>query len=173
MIHTEAMERLKEFQDVQELPTIPFQSLEPTNWSPPLNSWCKVNFNGAIFQELEAAGLGVVIRDHEGKVIGALSERISLPPSVEYVEALVGRRAISFAKEIGLQKVIFERDAVNIINSLNTEEDCLASFGHLIEDSRQLVASFRDFAFSLAKRKGSRVVDKLTKLARESLFPQS
>lgn len=41
--------------------------------------------------------MGVVIRDHEGNMIEALSERIALPPSVEDVEALACRRAISFA----------------------------------------------------------------------------
>lgn len=40
----------------------------------------------------------MVIRDYEGSVIGALSERIALPSSIKDVEALVGRRAISFAK---------------------------------------------------------------------------
>ena len=101
--------------------------------TPPPISWCKANFDGAIFQELGAAGLGVVIRDHEGSVIGALSERIALPPSMEDVEALAGRRAIAFAKEIGLQEVIFEGDAEIIINSLFTDGKCMAHFGHLIE----------------------------------------
>ena len=35
--------------------------------------------------------MGVVIRDHEGNMIGALSERIALPPSVEDVEHVGGR----------------------------------------------------------------------------------
>lgn len=123
------------------------------------------------FQELGAASLGVVIRDHEGGVIGALSERIALPPSVEDVEALAGRKVILFAQELGLQEVIVEGDAKIIINNLNTDDDCMASFGHLMEDSRQLVASFRAFAFSHVKRKLNSVADKLAKLARESHFP--
>ena len=117
--------------------------------------------------------MGVVIRDHEGNMIEALSERIALPPSVEDVEALACRRAISFAQEIGLQEVVFEGDAEIIINSLNSDEECMASFGHLIEDSQQLVTSFRAFAFSYVKRKGNGgVADKLAKLARESHFPR-
>lgn len=113
----------------------------------------------------------MVIRDHEGGVIGALSERIALPPSVEDVEALAGRKVILFAQELGLQDVIVEGDAKIIINSLNTDDDCMASFGHLIEDSRQVAASFRAFAFSHVKRKLNSVPDKLAKLARESHFP--
>lgn len=113
----------------------------------------------------------MVIGDHEGGVIGALFERIALPPSVEDVEALAGRKVILFAQELGLQEVIVEGGAKIIIKSLNTDDDCMASFGHLIEDSRQLVASFRAFAFSHVKRKLSSVADKLAKLARESHFP--
>uniref|UniRef100_A0A7N2LEQ1 RNase H type-1 domain-containing protein n=1 Tax=Quercus lobata TaxID=97700 RepID=A0A7N2LEQ1_QUELO len=79
-IHANAIERLREFQQAQDLPSY---SMSPLLWS--------------------TAGLGVVIRDHEGKVIGALSERIALPPSVDDVEALACRRAISFARKIGLQ----------------------------------------------------------------------
>ena len=78
----------------------------------------------------------MVIRDHEGSVIGALFERIALPPSVEDVEALAGRRAILFAQELGLLEVIFEGDAEIIVNSFNTDEECMAPFGPLIEDSR-------------------------------------
>ena len=48
----------------------------------------------------------------------------------------------------------------------------MASFGHLIEDSQQLVTSFRAFAFSYVKRKGNGVADKLAKLVRESHFPR-
>ena len=172
MIHTEALERLQEFQRVQETPTAPSQVAEPICWYPPSNSWCKANFHGAVFQELGEAGLGVVVRDHEGTVIGALSERIALPPTVEEVEAMAARRAISFAKELDLPKVIFEGDAAGIIDFLNSEEDCLAPFGHIIEESRYLGASFSAFAFSHVKRLGNRVADKLAKLARESLAPR-
>ena len=48
----------------------------------------------------------------------------------------------------------------------------MAPFGHLIEDSLQLVASFRSFSFSHVKRKGNCVADKLAKLARGSHLPQ-
>ncbi|XP_050281288.1 uncharacterized protein LOC126722181 [Quercus robur] len=123
-----------------------------------------------MFQDIAAAGLGVVIRDHEGKVIGALSERIALPPSVNDVEALACRRAISFAQKIGLQEVyvVFE----TIIKSLNSDEFCLAPFGHLIEDSLQLISSFRSLAFSHVKRKGNCVANKLAKQAKGSTLSQ-
>lgn len=57
-----------------------------------------MNFDGAIFENLALAGLGIVIRDEQGLIIIALSQRIPLPNSVNMVEALAVRRAIIFAQ---------------------------------------------------------------------------
>ena len=53
----------------------------------------------------------MVIRDSEGMVIAALSESISLPSTVEDMEALACRKAIYFSSELGLQDVVFEVDS--------------------------------------------------------------
>ena len=71
-----------------------------------------------------------------GKVVGALSERINLPPTVEDVEALACRRAIVFAIELGLHHVVFEGDSATVINHLQEDTPCLASFGNAIADSQ-------------------------------------
>ncbi|KAL4616185.1 hypothetical protein ACB092_07G180400 [Castanea dentata] len=56
-----------------------FQSL----WYPPLPSCYKANF-----EDISTAGIRVIIRNSEGQVTGALSEKINLPPSVDEMEAL-------------------------------------------------------------------------------------
>ena len=61
----------------------------------------------------------MVIRDTNGAVIGALSARVPLPQSVAMVEALACRRVVQFAVEIGLHYVIFEGDAVVVINAIS------------------------------------------------------
>ena len=40
-------------------------------WIPPIPDQFKINFDGAVFSELDAAGLGLVIHDFRGRVIGA------------------------------------------------------------------------------------------------------
>ena len=45
---------------------------------------------------------------------------ISLPQSVVAVEALMCRRAVKFAVEIGLTRVVIEGDSAVIINVLTT-----------------------------------------------------
>lgn len=49
------------------------------------------------FKRTNSAGLGVIIRNNKGAVIGALAMRIPLPQSVAAIEALACRRAVQFA----------------------------------------------------------------------------
>ena len=53
-------------------------NLDPIHWKPPQSPCCKINFDGAIFQDQKMVGIWVVIRDSGGQVIGALSDRIYL-----------------------------------------------------------------------------------------------
>ena len=118
------------------------------------------------------AGIGVVIRDSEGMVIAVLSERISLPSTVEDVEALACRKAISFSIELGLQDVVFEVDSEIIYSHLVSDSTCMTAFGHIIEDSRWLATSLRSVSFSHVRRNGNRVADKLAKLTKFLYEPQ-
>ncbi|KAL4643893.1 hypothetical protein ACB092_02G124200 [Castanea dentata] len=64
---------------------------------PPLHGY-KINFDGAIFEKENVAGLGVVIRNHEGLVMASLFE----------VKALVVGRAVEFALELGFDNIFLE-----------------------------------------------------------------
>ena len=49
----------------------------------------KVNFDGAVFGELNKSGVGVVIRDSNGAVLASCSEKIFQAYKAEKTEALV------------------------------------------------------------------------------------
>ena len=57
-------------------------------------------------------------RNEQGLVMASLSQKIPLPFTVVKVEALVGRRAVEFAVELGLDRIILERDSLILINTL-------------------------------------------------------
>ena len=59
----------------------------------------KVNFNRAIFREEQKAGVGVIIRDEHGKVIASMADGISLPFSVDVVEAFAAKEALKFTQD--------------------------------------------------------------------------
>ena len=68
-------------------------------WRPPSPNHYKINFDGAVFSDVEATGLGVVIHGSCGRVIGSLAEHVPLLTSIAIVEALAYRMALLFAKE--------------------------------------------------------------------------
>uniref|UniRef100_A0A7N2MCV5 RNase H type-1 domain-containing protein n=1 Tax=Quercus lobata TaxID=97700 RepID=A0A7N2MCV5_QUELO len=52
-----------------------------------------------------------------------MAEQVLLPNLVAAVEAIAAVRAVSFAKEIGLNSIVLEGDSEIIINSLKSEEN--------------------------------------------------
>ncbi|KAL0008403.1 hypothetical protein SO802_009905 [Lithocarpus litseifolius] len=68
-------------------------------WKPLDRISYKTNFDGAMFHNSGEAALGVVVQNHEGEVMAALSKKIPLPPSVTQLELLATRQATLFVQE--------------------------------------------------------------------------
>nr|POE96713.1 hypothetical protein CFP56_44727 [Quercus suber] len=107
-------ERLREFKFVQEDPQLESIHSEVTCWTPPQNSQLKVNYDGAVFNDIQHARVGVVVRDGVGVVRGALSDKFTLPMNVEDIEALACRSTVVFTLELGLREVVFECNSKTI-----------------------------------------------------------
>ena len=112
-------------------------------WIPPIYPLYKVNFDGATFKKLGAAGLGAVVHDHTGSVLGALAERIHLPSSPAVVEALTCRRALYFAKELSIFEVSVEGDSEVIIKAILARDMANPEYGHVISDILIVANDFR------------------------------
>ncbi|XP_050258959.1 uncharacterized protein LOC126703953 [Quercus robur] len=108
------------------------------------------------------AGIGVVIRDCNGNIMGALSQKIVLPQSIEHAEALAASRAMTFARELSLSKVIFEGD---IINAINTKKPCHTLFRHIIEEIWSLTPSLMTYNFQHVRREGNKLAHVLARRA--------
>ena len=146
----------------------PRQQARPkaVKWTPPDQHSFKTNFDGALFSDTGEAGLGVVIRDHAGEIIAALSEKIPQPPLVTCLELLAARRAAIFVHEVGLQDSIMEGNSETVINSLRKGDMFQSAYGHLIKDTLSYVHSLRSFSFSHSYRQGNSITDALAKNAR-------
>ena len=70
-------------------------------WQAPQAVFVKVNFDGAVFGELNKLGVRVVIRDNNGTILGSCSEKLSQAYKAEETEALAARKALMFAHELG------------------------------------------------------------------------
>ena len=118
-------------------------------------SFVKVNFDGAVFDDANKSGVGVVIRDSYGAVLASCSKKIFRAYKAEVTEALAVGKALSFAHELGFQNVILEGDALGLIQALKSQEQNLCPLGLLVEDVKIYSSHFQRVLYSHVKRNGN------------------
>ena len=136
------------------------------HWHPPDQDSYKLNFDAAVFKASNTAGIGVIARDWRGEVIGALSQSILASHSVAYMEAQACQRAIQFAVEIRLHRVVFEGDSALVINAITQEGAEFSSYGNIIDEIHYIAADFQFFKFNHVSRVCNCVADVLAKNAK-------
>ena len=104
-----------------------------------------------------------MVGDHQGQVLASLSENVPLPPSSNDVEALAAARGINFAVELGFSSVIIEGDSEAIIKALKSNEESLATYGHVISAVRPAIDAFRNISFSHTRRQGNAIAHNLAR----------
>ena len=77
-------------------------------WSPPPPNWYKVNVDGAVFKEQGSIGVGVVIRNVQEEVMGAMSKKICLPLGAIEAKAKAMEEGILLAWDLGLKNIVIK-----------------------------------------------------------------
>ncbi|XVF43609.1 hypothetical protein PTKIN_Ptkin02bG0053500 [Pterospermum kingtungense] len=131
----------------------------------PMRDFYKINFDGAFSKEEVIGGIGVVARDVDSLVTGALHLAIWNMRDVASVEATATAIAAKFAKDLGLSKVIFEGDALAIINAINSIASYLSTIGNIIKETRAIGRSFRVCQFVYVRRQANVAAHTLAKRA--------
>ena len=103
----------------------------------------------------KCAGIGVLIRDEQGRVEAALSKKVDAPLGAVEVEAKALEAGCLFARDVGLQDVVLEGDSINLINALCGTSPPPASVEPIIMDVLDLCREFRNIAFSHVRRKAN------------------
>lgn len=77
------------------------------------------------------------MRDHEGCIIAAksLSKLASLEPVV--AKALVALYVVGFSRDLGLQNVIMEGDALQVVNAAKFRGRNWSRYRQIIEDTQR------------------------------------
>ena len=97
-------------------------------WKPPDEGWIKINVDGAFDNNTCQGGLGIIIRDHLGKVLLSAWFYLSSGRDAEEMEALACKEGLTLAAEWTASPSILESDCANIIKYLHQpERQCSAS----------------------------------------------
>jgi hypothetical protein len=132
----EAKMSLAKFQRVNQgerLKVSPALECNTTKWTPPPSDTIKMNWDTAMNVKEGRIGLGFIAKNLNGEVMAArsLTKKFRVNPTT--AEALVALNAIIFCKELGLDNVIIEGDAMGVIKSIEIAKPTCSCFGHFIE----------------------------------------
>ena len=151
----DATRLIAKFQAVQDNPKL--LAIPPhTRWKPPMPGVYKANVDGAVFKDQLTTGLGMIICGAVDQVVGALSQQIYAPLSALEAEAKAMEAAMIFARDVGIQEVIFERDSLQVYNCLKGCSLVPLAVGNVLECILYHFQAFRSFDFSDIKRVDNR-----------------
>ena len=91
-----------------------------------------MNFDGAVFGELNKSSVGVVIRDNNGAVLASCSKKLSQAYKAKETETLAALKALMFTHELGFHRIILEGDTLGLIQALKSQEQNLSPLGLLV-----------------------------------------
>lgn len=149
-----AKDYLRKFKDLESTSSHRLRVV-PRRWLPPATGLVKTNYDGAMYGELDKAGIGVEIRNSEGQVLAALSEQIVKPQTVEILELLADRQAVKFTTELGYTQFVREGESESTINLLRGKGRENSQGGHLIKDIMSQSNSFQSISFAHVGRQGN------------------
>ena len=157
-----AKERLQEFLALNPHPPL-HRTASPLaqKWKPPQLRLVKINYDGARFTAENRVGIGVVIHDSEGMVLGSLSKQISQAYSPLEIEAMVVTTAMQFVLDLGFQHAILETDSLVLVKALRDDIEFLSAVGLVLDEIRIMVNLFNELHYSHVKIEGNIVAHKL------------
>ena len=108
------------------------------------NLWSNRNsvYHGEVFKEMGSSGVGVVIRNKEGQIMGAMSKRLDLPLKVLETEVEAIEEGIILARDLSLRNISVESDAQVVVKSLNAQGLALSLIHKVIEGTKIKLCGF-------------------------------
>ena len=103
-------------------------------WSPPPENCFQLNFDAAIFNDINASSFGAVICNELGEVMVAMTAKGPLISDNEEVEVLAYQKALVFALDSGFVELIMEGDNATVMQTIACSWATLSRLGHLYGD---------------------------------------
>nr|POE95330.1 hypothetical protein CFP56_05688 [Quercus suber] len=110
------------------------------------------NYIDTMFQEEDRIGIGVIIRECQGKCLAHMVRIIPLPLIVIELETLAISKALQFNADLSLEDVTPEGVSEIALNALNSDSQSLESFGLLSLYVKCFASLFHCIRFSHVHR---------------------
>ncbi|KAK2664671.1 hypothetical protein Ddye_003245 [Dipteronia dyeriana] len=94
-------------------------TIEEARWRPPTEPMYKINTYASIQTQSNCVGVGIVIRDRSGWVMGSSAQHIQACFAPLIAEAITILQGIEFARDMGVLPVMVESDALGVVTYIN------------------------------------------------------
>ncbi|KAF5475450.1 hypothetical protein F2P56_007254, partial [Juglans regia] len=131
-----------------------------SSWTPPPENIYKINWDAAVDRSQCKIGIGIIIRDWNGRVVVTLRKFRPLFPDPLLAEAM---EASCLGLQLGIKRIILEGDSKIVISTINNREENWSATGMLIEDVKIQLNSYEEWSASHVRREGNQAAHKLAK----------
>ncbi|KAL6503124.1 hypothetical protein OROHE_023753 [Orobanche hederae] len=128
-------------------------------WNLPMCDRIKINVDAAIFDSSSCYSYAIVIRDHNGALLEAVSSCKQATVTPELAEAVGIKEALSWVKNQGKENVDIESDCLQVIQAIRCSFSSRSYLGKIVEECKQLMEELKDHSVVLrfVKRSANRV----------------
>lgn len=117
-------------------------------------------------------GMGIIVRDREGRTIATISEAKNYVTDPVVGEALAAREAVELGTLLGMRVIILEGDALEVVNTINQDEPSKGLYGQAINNIKNLMAQEGRWMTRHTGRSANVAAHVLAKLGLQHLAPQ-
>ncbi|XP_059458291.1 uncharacterized protein LOC132187876 [Corylus avellana] len=134
-------------------------------WRKPHVDYIKVNWDASLNARKSRVGIGVVARDHAGRVVAVLSDSEVATTDPEGAETLATCYATDMCHYLGLRNVILEGDALMVVRSLQKGKCHWGRLRHVLNDTTQKLQTMQEWRVDHIPQEANVVAHRIATLA--------
>ncbi|KAK9943050.1 hypothetical protein M0R45_008673 [Rubus argutus] len=132
-------------------------------WQAPPVGWLKGNSDGAFDHATCTGGIGVIIRDWSGMVMGGICQFVSHVSSPEMIEALACRATCELALTLSFSPIAFEVDSMLVVQAVHAFGPNTFVLGRIYDDISVCLLDLFGSSVSHVYRSSNSAAHKLAK----------
>lgn len=140
-------------------------------WHPPPATFVKCNVDAAFPAGVGVTGFGMVLRDDAGAFLACRSAVFNGCLPVAEGEAMSFLEALSWVRNLGFQKVVFELDSKCVVDATGSGVHGMTELDMIIAKCKQIMAGNPEFKVRFTRRKANDVAHAVARNAHCSSSP--
>ena len=130
----------------------------------PPEGWVTAHWDAAINKQHGQWGLGVILRDHTGRMLRAKCSAIIGYLDSTVAEAIAALEATRFCSSLGVDQLLLVGDAKLVVEGVLTNTPDWSTEGHIINAIRKQIFSFQQWKMTHVTRGANQIAHALAKM---------